>query len=392
MKTMRARGLVVLWGAWVAVSAVLISNRHAPRVQVERLAAKPLALVVRAPGNLEPARSVTIKSPFEGPVLRKTFREGQPVKKGDLLIELDRKKIRLSYQAKKDALENARAELARAVRSLKINQVLYKREAIAYSTVEEAERAKVKAQQGLRAAEEDFRLEAERWQASRQVADFDGTIVKDGIGDAPEAVAGQELYTLADVSSYTVKARVDELDIKQVKEGQTAEVRIPIFPDRVFTASVLQVGSAPETAGQPTIPVSLRLSVPEDLVLRPRLSADVRIRTGESAAMISVPLAALGAREEGMVVWTLGAMNRLRARPVQTGRSNPDRIEIVSGLKAGESVVTVSEPEFRSGLRVRVGTPRVRPPLTPVKASAEERSAGFPGRPGARRIKDGKPF
>ena len=96
-----------------------------------------------------------------------------------------------------------------------------------------------------------------------------------------------------------------ELDIGRVKEGQTAEVRLPTFDQTVLSAKVTQIGAQPQDKGSTEIPVSLTLDSTNNLPLRALLTADVRIQAGMTAPGVSVPLAAVDNRSGEPAVWVV---------------------------------------------------------------------------------------
>lgn len=349
------RKCVLLAGGWAAITAlnmILLPQRYSPRVQVEALNPAPFPLIVRAPGQVEAKASVTIKAQFDGPVVSKRYREGDAVQSGQVLAVIGRDRIRLDYQARKDALVNAKADLLRARKEVRLQKTLFAQQAVAYSSVEEAEKALVRAAQARRSAEEAYRLEQIRWDSSTLAAPFAGTVVKDSLGDEKSVTTGREIAIVADVSEYTARVRVDELDIKRVSEGQDAEVRVQIFPQAVFKARVSQVGSQPESAESSAIPVSLLLTDLQGLLLRPKLTAEGRIFTGLAPAALSVPLSAVVNTDGTPKVWVVGRLKRITARPVELGLTNPERVEIAQGLKARAQVVVAAEPDFENGMRV----------------------------------------
>src|SRR5207237_6254428 len=109
--------------------------------------------------------------------------------------------------------------------------------------------------------------------ASNVVSPIAGTVVKDAVGDDKNVTSGKEIVTIADVSEFTVRARVDELDIKRLTDNQPAEVRIQIYPQRVFKARVTQLGSQPESPDSTSIPIVLTLEDTQGILLRPKLPA-----------------------------------------------------------------------------------------------------------------------
>ncbi len=345
------------WALITILNVVFLPKKYAPRIQVEMLTRTPMPLIVRASGTLEAKDSNTVKAQLDGAIVLKNFREGQQVKKDQLLVELSRDKIQLDYQSKKDALVNAEQDLVHAQRDLHLQKQLFKKEAVAYSTVEEAQRTLVKAKQDLRGAKEAFKLAQNQWNSSSVVAPIAGVIVKDWIAEDKFVADGKEIVTVADVSEYTVHAKVDELDVHQVEEGQKAKILIQIFPNQPLAAVVTQVGSPLEGGGLPEIPIVLRILSTEGLDLRPKLTAECRIFTGVTEPILSVPLTALMNNDGNPYVWGLNKLHRLQKRRVQLGRANPERIEILKGLSLGDRVCVTAEPDYVDGMQAITGDP-----------------------------------
>jgi len=137
MKILRTQVAIMVASLWlmiIALNVFYIPRHYAVRIETEKLTLAPMPLLVRASGTLEAKDSHTIKLDFDGPVLSKRFREGQKVVKGQLLAEISREKIQLDYQNKTDALKNAKDDLVRAKRDLKVQKKLFREEAVAYST------------------------------------------------------------------------------------------------------------------------------------------------------------------------------------------------------------------------------------------------------------------
>lgn len=349
------RGLVIgaVWAAIVAVNIRVMPARHAVRVQVEEAVAASMPLVIRVGGTLEPKASVTLRADFDGPILSKTFREGQAVKTGDLLLTIGRDKIRLEYQTRKDALTNARADLKRAHTDLRLQRSLYKKQAVAYSAVEDSQRALIRAEQALRAAEQAFAVEEKRWNSDRIVAPFSGTVVKDAVGGDTVVMAGREVATVANVAEYSVQVRLDEVDVKRIAEGQIADVRLSALSNALLQAKVAEIGAATTVGGITEVPVRLILASGHGQALRPGLSADVRIATGLTPPLISAPRQAIDNRASAPRLWRLGRWNRIGSVPVELGVSNPERVEIRSGLKPGDRYVGEALPTLEEGMKVR---------------------------------------
>jgi RND family efflux transporter MFP subunit len=350
------RTQVLIGGFWIGttiLNVAILPEHFAHHVKIDVVKKEPLALMVRAPGTLEPKRSETFKAEFDGTVLTKNFEDGKPVKQGQLLIEISRERIQVDYQTKSDAVKNARADLLKAEKDEKLEKALFHRQAVAYSSVEEAERTLIRARQTLQTAQDTFRLESERWNKNKITAPFDGILVKDFLENERAVASGKEILTVADLSVYLVKARVDELEIGRVEEGQDAEIRLPTYDNVHLSAKVSQIGIQPEGNGVPEIPVTLVLDSSQGLPLRPKLTADVRILTGQTEPVLSVPLSSIDNRDGETKVWLLDTSNRLRTRSVTLGRANPDRVEITTGLAEGDRVCLEVEAYFAEGMKIQ---------------------------------------
>ena len=347
-------GIASVWLAAVVMNIHFLPQRYAMHVQVERLTLAPMPLLVRASGTLEAKDSHTLKLDFDGPILKKQFREGQQVVKGQVLAVVSREKIEVDYQNKMDALKNAQDDLARARKDLRVQKELYHKQAVAYSTIEDAQKTLVKATQALRSAKETFALAQAQWNSSTIVSPIAGTIVKDWIGEDKSVSSGKDIVTVADVSAFTVKVTVDELEIKQVAEGQRAEIKLQIYDQTPLPAIVKEIGSAPEGNGLPEVPVVLLVTDTRGLPLRPKLTAEARIDTGTTEPILSVPLTAVANADGNPHVWVLGAFQRVHAVAVQLGRTSPDWVEVTQGLQAQNQIVITAEPDFAEGMMVLV--------------------------------------
>lgn len=331
-------------------------SRHAMRVAIERVELKPIELVVRAPGTIEAKDSSTVRAQFDATILQKLFREGQTVTAGQKLLVLDREKIRIEHQSRADTLANAQADLSKAHKEVRLQKALYAKQAVAYSAVEDASRAVIKAEQNLRSAKESFRQAQLQWNSAVVVAPIDGTVVKDWIGEEKQIGNAKEIVTVADVSEYSARVQIDEIDIKRVKEGQLVDVRIQSLPLALLQGKVMQIGAATESPGSlPQVPLVIRLVKTGGTDLRPKLTAEARILTGVTEPVFSVPLEALVNSDGETRLWVVDGIGRLRARKIELGRTTISRVEVLKGVSVGDRVVIVAEPDFAEGMRVMVG-------------------------------------
>jgi len=161
---------------------------------------------------------------------------------------------------------------------------------------------------------------------------------------ARDVVLGQHagtdapLFTVADLSRVWLIAQVFERDVVNLAVGSTAHVTMAALPGLEFDGRVTQVGRRVD-AGSRTVPVRIELANDDD-VLRPGMSANARLElTGPSQTILAVPAAALQRVGERWLAFVPGSPQEFEMRPVGRGRDLGNDVEVVSGLKAGETVV-----------------------------------------------------
>ncbi len=174
-------------------------------------------------------------------------------------------------------------------------------------------------------------------------APIGGTVIARQVGlgqnvESAAAGASNPVYTIADLSTVWLLANVREADAPLMKAGAPVEVTTSAWPGRVFKAKLAWVG--------PTVdPNTHRLSVRADIdnrdgALKPSMFASFRIATGDASNAPGVPESAIVHEGEETRVFVLNGDGTIALRKIEIGRSSGDMIEVASGLKAGEKVVT----------------------------------------------------
>ena len=317
--------------------------------------------VLSGSGYLVPAQEkIAIGARVAGRIEKYFVDEGQRVRKGDALVQIEDGPYRSTVEERTAALASARAQRAFAESELVRAGRLYQARILPRDAYERREsEARV------------ARAQVEQLEAAlaRAGIDLRDTIVRaptDGIvlertkrqGEVavPGGFAGSgDLLSLADLSEIRAELDVNEADLAQIRLGQRAEVTPDAFPEARYEASVVEL--APQINREKgTRKVQVRLRDP-DARLLPDMSARVTF-LAEAPAMkgggILIPSAAL--RREtaggGAFVWIV-ERDRALKRPVQVGMIAGDRVLIRSGLRAGEAVIVGAPPE-RDGQRVEV--------------------------------------
>jgi Cu(I)/Ag(I) efflux system membrane fusion protein len=188
---------------------------------------------------------------------------------------------------------------------------------------------------------------------------------------------GETLYQIADLSSLWVIAEVNEQDIGQVRIGNSAQITVDAWPDRKFDGKVGFIYPTLSSATR-TVQVRIELNNPKG-VLKPAMFANAQIDVGKRGKVLTVPTSAVIDSGTKQVVLVRLAEGRFEPRPVTLGKRSDSVVEVLSGVKEGEQVVTSanflldSESNLKAALGGMSEANPSQPPL--IKGGAETSTA-----------------
>ena len=337
----RKKKILIGVGILVVLAAIVYANIAFKRtegvtVNTEAVQKRRLESIVSASGKIQPKRSVNISADTSGRVTELAVNEGDRVKKGQFLLQIDPRNLRTrvlsgeaSLQAASStadqlrlALESARLALKQAEDNYRRQQELSKGGLTTREQLERAEnelktrRADLRTQeqqvqtQKLRMEQERATLESAKYDLHkvRIESPIDGIVTRRNIEAGETAIIGTMnnpgtvLLTIADLSVIETEVDVDETDIPAVQLGQTAKVTIDALPGKTFTAKVTEIGNSPvtvtgQTATQATnfkVVLTIDGEIPE---VRPGFTCTAEITTAVRNDAVSVPIQALAVRE-----------------------------------------------------------------------------------------------
>lgn len=316
-------------------------------VRTELAELRSLDRAVRAAGRVEPdeRRSFMVAPKFEGYVERLHVNvTGQPVTKGQPLFEV--------YSPELVSVQREYAIAAQGVVSLKgaDSPAQLGMARLVESSLQRLKNWDISEEQikALVASGETKRSMTFRSPAS-------GIVTEKKAVQGMRFMPGEVLYQVSDLSAVWVVADVFEQDIGLVKTGAKARIRINAYPDKEFTGTVTYVYPTlkPETR---TVPVRVELVNP-GLLLKPAMFAQVELAVGAKTKVVTVPLSAVidsGTRQ--MVLLSLGE-GRFEPREVKLGSRSDSHVEVLEGVKAGDSVVSSANflIDAESNLKAAVG-------------------------------------
>jgi membrane fusion protein, multidrug efflux system len=321
-------------------------------VRAERISQKLEAL-----GNARANESVDVSSKASNIVTAVRFRDGERVKRGQVLVQLDDAQVRADVAAAEAALTESESQYNRS-RELMSTQVLSK------SSFEQLE-ATLKANRA-RLASAHARLEDTVIRAP-----FSGRVGLRRVSVGTLISPGAVITTLDDTSVIKLDFSVPENFLAVLREGLSVRASAPAFPGRTFAGKVASIDSRVDVS---TRSVTVRaLLANEDGVLKPGMFLNVSLANDERQALI-IPEEALTPEAERQFVFVV-ADGRAERREVRIGGRRPGSVEIINGLNAGEQVVVEGTQKVRDGSVVRVAQKTSGLETPPIEAASHEASA-----------------
>lgn len=345
------------------------AGRPLAAVETARAALADTAAGVDVTGNLSPKYDALVKSEFGGTVAEVYVTEWVRVKKGAPLARVDTREAEAMKNKAEASLEMAKAALLEAeaagnradrederAHNLKEAGLVTQQNLDDARTQKEAAAARVSAARAqVRVAEEDIRQARARFSKAVIRAPFDG-VVAERMVNVGEVVGEmqKELFRVVDNRLLDLTVTVPSSEMGALREGQPLTFSTDAVPGRTFTGKVKFINPAVDESNR-SVKVVAEVENRQE-VLKGGLFVTGRIVTGKRTGVLQAPRASLlswnvGGRKASLFVVT---DNVARLRQVSTGVVSGEGVEIVSGLSAGEMVITRGGFNVRDGDRVKV--------------------------------------
>jgi len=302
------------------------------QVKTSRVTAVPMARTIDALGNALAYNSARIVSASNDYLVDLQIREGQPVKKGDLIA-------RFNDVEERAEIAELTASLTEQKRQLQRLKNLTQTQSSAQSLLDE-QQAKVNATLA--------RLEALKARLSELElrAPFDGVLGLRQVSTGAYLNAGTELTTLDDISRVRVEFNVPERYLAEIQTQMPVRARNVAYANTDFTGTV--------TAVDPRVdPVTRSVKVHAvienaDFRLRPGMLLNVRLQLAQ-AQVIQIAEKAVTPLQSKHFVYLVEADNKVRQIEIVPGQRLPGFVEVISGLKAGDEIVIEGSQKLRNG-------------------------------------------
>ncbi len=388
--------------AVVALSLKAGGRDKGVRVYAEEVERGDVTRTVQASGQIDPRVKVNISSHVIGKIEKLYVEEGDRIEAGRPFLKLETEAFVAARDQAAAQLAIARSSEAQAGINLADAELkLARMERLAAEKIasaeqleaaalklksaelarEQARESVIQARAALDKAEDDLSKATIFAPLSGRVISLaaeEGEVVVSGTMNNPASIIG----TIADLSEILAEVDVDETEIAYLEAGQEAALEVDALPDREYGGRVVELGSSgfqrPQQPDVTFFKVKVLLDDP-DAHLRPGMSVRAKINTAEKAGVLTVPIQAVverpplaeegddegeepaanspGGDDEVRVVFVVEDGRALQ-RPVEVGISDATRVEVVSGLEAGEMVVTgpyrsLKKLEHEERVRVR---------------------------------------
>ena len=402
--------LVALVAAGVVAFRINKKKHAATEVRLEQVSRRDLVSAVTASGKIEAKTSVDISADITGRIIQIAVREGDMVKKGQFLLQIDpaqyqaavaraqgivasNEAVLLQTRASRDQAQRA-WNRARQLTELGDNLIAPETAEQSKTALEVAEANYQSTKAQLDQARAGLQEARDNLAKTHLTAPITGRVVRLAVEEGEVAVPGTFsretglLMTIADLSIILAKVQVDETDIVRLTQRDSTEITIDAYPDTTFTGRVTKVSHSAKLTPTQTasgsndravdfdVEITLQAPPPD---IRPDLSCTARIVTDTRSNALSIPIIALTVRDHEKIpnesdsappVDTLLAKFRKKEaegvfvvrngvatfRPVKTGVAGDEHFEVIEGLREGETIVAGTYQAIRDlkdGAKVR---------------------------------------
>jgi len=362
--------IVILIVIAVAGYFLLRGKGQEPQFRTDKVTRGDIEMAVTATGTVNPVTTVLVGTQVSGTLKNIYVDFNSPVKKGQLIAQIDPALVeaqvnqaRANLLSAKANVEKAEASQVDSKRTMERNKELLAKNLIAQSDFDTAEtnyetaKASVSAAKSQVAQNEAALSSAEtNLFYTKIVSPVDGIVVSRNVDVGQTVAASFQTPTLFSIAQDLTKMQIDtnvaEADIGNVKVGEDVEFTVDAYPDITFKGKVWQVRNAPITVQNVvTYDVVIQVNNPE-LKLKPGMTANVSIIIAIKKDVLKISNAALRfkpaekskdpAQQKGSAVWIL-EQGKPKRIPISTGISDGSYTELVSGdIKEGEELIVES--------------------------------------------------
>lgn len=315
-------------------------------------------------GTLQPERRADLRSEISALVQQVLKENGQPVRRGELLVRLDDTASRDSLNSAEETVRAVRQQVEQAERQVQRFKTLQAQGMTSLQALEDAEIRRNNAQSDLLAAKARAATAQQQLRRTEVRAPFDGVVSERRVSAGDTAAVGKELLKVIDPASMRFEGLVSADRMHELQAGQNVSFRVNGVPQTEFAG---RIGRIDATANATTRQVEVMV-VFADRSLAPRVAglfAEGRVESG-SSQVLSLPEAAIVRAGGAASAWRLQG-SQLHKAPLQLGERDPRRGEfpVLAGLQAGDRVLRKPGSSLLDGQRFELAAPAVATSAAP---------------------------
>lgn len=339
---------------WKKIGPGLFGPKRENKIPISRVAQATISEEIVAVGRVRAVFSTELRSEINGRIVKITATDGQLVKKGHEILQLDQQDILTQLQESDRAIEASKLKLDRTKRDHARQSELEKRGLVTLKDFDDAKTNLALAENERAISEARAANLRDRLAKTIIRAPHDGTLLLRDLneGQVITGVGAQSGGTLlgevADMTALMVRTNVNEIDVARVKLGDKARVRIDPLRDAMLDGSVRRIAaSALESSSDRTrvFPVDVYIDTPEPR-LRPGMSATITFTLATVENVPAVSLSAIFSTADfGRYVFVRTGES-FTVRPVEVGIADTRRVQVLSGLELNEEVALTRPLEF----------------------------------------------
>ena len=319
-----------------AKTAIVAQGSGDVAVRTATITKTPVDLDFSVNGNFQAAQQLTFSAENTGRITKIFVDEGSRVTKGQTLAILDAESLSADLEAAQATYQNALRDQERYTSSFATGGV----------TQQQLDQAKLNTKNAL------TRLK----QASIKTGDanikapFSGIINKRFIEQGAYVAPGNQLFQLVDVSKLKLAVTVNESQVANLKLGDQVRIKSNVFPDKNFAGKISFI--APLADNSLNFPVEIQLTNNSGSDLKAGMYGTAIFEFPSQAPALTVPRTAFVGSVSSNRIYVLESGNVAKERKVIAGRVNGDQVEILEGLKEGETVITSGQINLTDGTKV----------------------------------------
>lgn len=395
--------IIIIVGVLILVVVIVLLNlfrsgEKVYTVEADKVKKGDLASVVSGSGKVQAKKDVKIGAMVPGLIISLPVKDGDIIKKGQLLVQIDPSEYKSAVAQATAQLNSAKANFEQARLLHERQQKLFEKSLTSKEQYDASLTQYDVAKAQYDQSQASLRQAEDLLAKTTITAPMDGKITellkKEGEMVTGATYNPTEIMTISDLSAFEVEVEVDETDIAETRLTQEAKIKIDAFPDTSFKGEVSEIGNTAKVTGYGTqdqvVNFLVKVLILDEVKgIKPGMSASVDITTASHKDVLNIPIAAVVMREEKKdslntkskegksealassvkeekdkkkkkEIEGVFLMEKGRARfvPVKSGIADQQNMEIVSGLKENDQIITGSYKILRTlkdGDKIKIG-------------------------------------